>query len=87
MKFYDTLLFSCPLFWEQSILFLRNLFYFIHEQFIAYKMELQIAYCVCTKIPKESVLPGEESSNREDIETAVRVERPANKSQVEISDF
>lgn len=32
-------------------------------------------HCICTKIPAESVLPREESSNRENTATVMRVER------------
>ena len=41
-------------------------------------MELQISYRVCAKVPQESILPREESSNRENTAAAMRMERGKN---------
>ena len=41
-------------------------------------MELQISYCVCAKVPQGSILPREESGNRENTAAAMRMERDKN---------
>ena len=40
-----------------------------------YKKELQISHRVCAKVSAKGILSGEESSNRKDLTTAMRMER------------
>ena len=41
-------------------------------------MKVKISYCVCAKVPQGSILPREESGNRENTAAAMRMERDKN---------
>ena len=45
------------------------------KQFIAYKLELQISYCVCTEIPQKSILRTETVGDRRNSKNAMQLEK------------